>query len=231
MPDRDLIGSPDEPDPIALVRISRRARDHPRPSTVVAAARSAVRDPVIVILTLAGIGDWVSGNPVHSILLFAVAIALTGKASVDVEGRPRAAAQGGDGTAGRTGMFTRSHPLVVLGAVVYAVLVGGFARYSWPATVAVIVPGAAAIVVAWRSPASPATAVAPEPIGALAWASLFAALGLFELTNLLLQPSLTTDSYAHPTLSVLTDPLLATHPGRSVGFLLWLAGGWFLVRR
>ena len=57
------------------------------------------------------------------------------------------------------------------------------------------------------------------------------ALGLFELTNLLLQPSLTTDSYAHPTLSVMTDPVLASHPGRSAVLFLWLALGWFLFRR
>ncbi|MDP9342486.1 MAG: hypothetical protein M3Q23_10430 [Actinomycetota bacterium] len=57
------------------------------------------------------------------------------------------------------------------------------------------------------------------------------ALALWELTELLLQPSLRTDSPAHPTLSVLTDPVLATYPGRSVALLLWVAFGWFLVKR
>jgi hypothetical protein len=55
-------------------------------------------------------------------------------------------------------------------------------------------------------------------------------LGLWELTQLLLQPTLTTDSYAHPTISVLTDPLLASHVGRSILLFVWLAAGWFLVR-
>ena len=42
---------------------------------------------------------------------------------------------------------------------------------------------------------------------------------------------LTTDSYTHPTVSTLTDPVLATAPGRSVVLLAWLALGWYLVER
>ena len=57
------------------------------------------------------------------------------------------------------------------------------------------------------------------------------ALSLWELISLLLQPSLTTDSYAHPTISVLTDPVLASHPGRTIVLILWLAFGWFLLRQ
>jgi hypothetical protein len=63
------------------------------------------------------------------------------------------------------------------------------------------------------------------------WAAVFVALGLWELGAWLLQPSLTTGSPAHPTISILLDPLLGSHPGRSVGFAAWLALGWFLVRR
>ena len=48
---------------------------------------------------------------------------------------------------------------------------------------------------------------------------------------LLQQPSLTTDSYTHPTVSTLTDPVLATGPGRAVVLLAWLAFGWYLVER
>ena len=76
----------------------------------------------------------------------------------------------------------------------------------------------------------------PEPgpigtVGAVAWMSVFIGLGLWELTQLLLQPNLTTDSYAHPTISTLSDPIFATHPGRTIGLLVWLLFGWFLVRR
>jgi hypothetical protein len=46
-----------------------------------------------------------------------------------------------------------------------------------------------------------------------------------------LQPSITTDSYAHPTISTLTDPVLAASPGRSLVLAAWLAFGWYLVER
>jgi hypothetical protein len=232
VPNQDLSGPPEEPDPISHVRGEPRV-DLARLSVIAAAARSAVRNPVIVILVLAGIADALSGNPVHSILLFSVAIALAfaGEAPVVVDMPVHMGVVDGTATSARGNAW--SYPVLVLGMISYAVLVGGFGRYSWPATIAVIVPGAAAIVAAWRRPISrvPASARLDDTIGPTVWGSLLVALGLFELANLLLQPSLTTDSYAHPTLSVLTDPLLATHPGRSAALLLWLAGGWFLVRR
>ena len=48
---------------------------------------------------------------------------------------------------------------------------------------------------------------------------------------LLEQPNLATSSYAHPTISTLTDPLLSTWAGRSIVLAGWLALGWFLVER
>jgi hypothetical protein len=183
------------------------------------------RDPVVVILLLAGTFDWLSGNPIHSVLLFAVCLGL---------GRNAVLGEPGAGREPTLGLHahTRLSPVAVLGAVAYVVVVGGFGRYSWPATVAVVVPAATVLALVWRGP--PHLRPAPgrlDPGGALAWASVFLALALWELTELLLQPSLTTDSHAHPTLSVLTDPVLATHPGRSVALLLWLGFGWFLVKR
>jgi hypothetical protein len=181
------------------------------------------RDPVVVILLLAGTFDWLAGNAIHSVLLLAVALGL-GKDAV--LGEPR---EVGEPALGRSSGLS---PIVVLGAVGYAVVVGGFGRYSWPATVAVVIPAATVLGLAWRGPlhARP-TPGRVHPAGVLAWASVFVAIALWELTQLLLQPSLTTDSHAHPTLSVLTDPLLATHPGRSAALLLWVALGGFLVRR
>ncbi|MGZ4150540.1 MAG: hypothetical protein ACXVQJ_10895 [Actinomycetota bacterium] len=38
-------------------------------------------------------------------------------------------------------------------------------------------------------------------------------------------------STAHPTLSVLTDPLLASYAGRTLFLLAWLATGWYLLER
>jgi len=185
---------------------------------------------VVVALVLAGIFDGLSGNPVHSILLFAVALGLVAEAAGLVPA-PSLVPSDGPVAAASTGSVVRRHPVLTAGAIGYAILVGGFGRYSWPATAAVIVPGATAIALAWRTAPAPGTTISFDRAGTMAWASLFVALGLFELTNLLLQPSLTTDSYAHPTLSALTDPLLAAHPGRSIGLLVWLASGWFLLGR
>jgi hypothetical protein len=67
--------------------------------------------------------------------------------------------------------------------------------------------------------------------GTLAWVVVLVAGCLWELGALLQQPSLTTDSYSHPTISTLTDPLLAAAPGRAVLLLGWLAFGWYLVER
>jgi hypothetical protein len=181
-------------------------------------------DPVIIILALAGLFDGLAGNPVHAILLIAVALLLASNVDLPVlvEERSEAVAGPDDG-----------HPFVaVMIAVVYAVAVGAFERYSWPATVAVIAPGVVGLLMAFRATHSPGPE--PRPIGrhgAIAWASLFVALGIFELVNLLLQPDLATGSYAHPTLSTLLDPVLALHTGRSVLLFVWLTLGWYLVKR
>ena len=67
--------------------------------------------------------------------------------------------------------------------------------------------------------------------GTLVWAVVLVFGCLWELAALLLQPSITTDSYAHPTISTLTDPVLASSPGRSLVLAAWLALGWYLVER
>jgi hypothetical protein len=204
-----------------------------RPRRSLRRGAGAARDPVVVILVLAGIFDWLSGNGIHSLVLFSAAVALTwngvtartrgaGVATVAVDARLAPSLAPG----------TAPTFLFLAAAVPYALVVGGFARYSWPATLAVLVPGAVAIVLAWRGPLRPgAEPRRLHPAGVIAWASLFVAVSLWELTSLLLQPSLTTGSYDHPTISVMMDPVLAHHPGRTVVLFLWLVGGWFLVQR
>ncbi len=228
-----------EEDPIGSIRAERL----PLASTLL----GGLRDPVIVILVLAGTFDWLSGNPIHSILLLAAAFALARDASI----RRRAEfakAAGGPGLAGghapggaetgaravpfRAAFGDLSPRAVVIGAAAFAVIVGWFQRYSWPATATVVGVAAAGLALGWEEP--PREASGPVPLrasGVLAWASVFVGLALWELATLLLQPSLTTDSYAHPTLSVVTDPILATRPGRSIILFLWLMFGWFLVQR
>ncbi len=120
----------------------------------------------------------------------------------------------------------------VAGGVLFATVVGSFSRYSWPATVGVIGLATAVVAVSWRGPLRPR----PDPgklpwRGVMLWAGLLVAIGLWELAALFLQPGLAVTSYAHPTISALTDPLLISHAGRSVALAIWVGIGWFLAER
>lgn len=179
------------------------------------------------MLVVAGVFDLISGAPItHGGMLIAVALALAVDAvrrrsgvRAAVPARPRA-------------IEIQASPRWLVGVAAYALVVGSFARYSWPASVAVIVPAATGIVLAWEGPIRERPReVRLEPWGALPWAGVVVAFSAFELTNLFLQPSLTQGSYAHPTFSVVMDPVLASHAGRSLFLALWLLVGWFLVER
>ena len=114
----------------------------------------------------------------------------------------------------------------------YAVVVGSFSRYSWPATVAVIGLGAAVVLVGWQGPVLDRPVSGPLPRrGKALWGGLLVVGGSWELSALLQQPSLAVDSYAHPTISSLTDPMLGSYPGRSLALALWLGLGWLVIRR
>jgi hypothetical protein len=144
-----------------------------------------------------------------------------------------AAATAGDR---RSGGLARRRPLVILGGLacgaVYALVVGSFARYSWPATVPVIVLGTVVVMIGWRGPRRLRPVWGPVPVaGAVLWGAVFVAGCLWELSSLLEQPNLATSSYTHPTISTLTDPLLSTMTGRAVVLAAWLGLGWFLVER
>ena len=120
----------------------------------------------------------------------------------------------------------------VVAAIAYSLVVGWFPRYSWPATIAVAVPAAAAVLIAWRVAAdSPGEPGRLTRTGIAAWALVWAAAAAWELTALALQPTLGTDSPAHPTLSYLANPVLASAPARPAVLFGWLALGWYLARR
>jgi hypothetical protein len=194
------------------------------------AVGTVLRDPVVVILLLAGAAELLAGDPlVDALVLLTVAAAL---ARDRVRGRPPGGVPiAAPGWADRL-VRARPTPALVIGGLLYSVAAGGLARFSWPAMVAVAVPGVVGVASAWHAaPGPPAEAAPIRRGGAAGWAAVFVALGLWELGAWLLQPSLTTGSPAHPTISILLDPLLGSHPGRSVGFAAWLALGWFLVRR
>src|SRR5262249_57259593 len=98
--------------------------------------------------------DGISGNPIHSILLFGAAGSLVwdavrhqGELAADVPTTTRFRPSKGLGA------------LAVLGVLVYAIVVGGFARYSWPMTVSVVIP--AVLVLFAARPASVRSG--PEP--------------------------------------------------------------------
>jgi hypothetical protein len=125
----------------------------------------------------------------------------------------------------------------VLGGASYVVVVGSFSRYSWPATAAVVGLGAAVVISGWQGPRRARPAPGPLLAGTVPrrglalWGVVLVAGGLWELGSLLQQPTLTTSSYAHPTISTLTDPVLSVWSGRSVVLAGWLLLGWFLVER
>jgi hypothetical protein len=152
-------------------------------------------------------------------------------AVLTVAGAPPAPISGAPPATGR-----RRRPALLAaglaGGVLYAVVVGSFSRYSWPATVAVAGLGAVVVAIGWRGPRHTRPAPPRPPLtGLVLWGVLAVACCLWELWSLLEQPNLATSSYAHPTISTLTDPVLSTWAARSVVLAAWLGLGWFLVER
>jgi hypothetical protein len=199
-----------------------------------------IGDPVVVIFVLAGVFDLLSGDfLVHGLVLLAVAGGLVWDAA---RGRPREGAPPvgeppterpmprRDAASVTSARRRISWTAFAVPALAYAVIVGAFARYSWPASIAVLIPAAAAIAIAWRTP-SRGVSTTVGGRSASAWAVVFVALALWELAALLLQPSLTADSYAHPTISVLMDSVLASSIGRSAFLAVWLGVGRVLLDR
>src|SRR5437867_6997058 len=188
---------------------------------------AAARDPIIVaIFVLAGIFEVLSGDPVaHGAVLFAVAGLLIWDGLHRPHGQP-------DASPAEPSVKPRVTPPIVLAGLAFAAVAGTFGRYTWPSTISVVGPGAAGVAVAGRRPTRRATEpVGLDPWGTVSWVAVFLALALWELAALLLQPSLTTPSAGHPTISTLMDPVLASHLGRTITLILWLAFGWLLVER
>jgi hypothetical protein len=198
---------------------------------------TGARQPIVAILLLISFFTVLSGKPLDGLLLATVATALAWDAGLhSKQAAPARAAE----SPPQPGVWRlRARPprlrLVAIGsaaAVIYALTVGAFTRYSWPATAGVVGLGASVVVVGWGGP----TRQRPIPArfaraGTLTWATLFVGASVWELVALLMQPNIETSSYAHPTISTLTDPLLASAPGRSFALLLWIALGAYLVER
>jgi hypothetical protein len=195
--------------------------------------RAVLRDPIVIILFLAGLFDGLSDNWVHACVLWGV-VALIG---VDDARRHRGVAAPEEPLLGEE---SRGSPLrtvliqaiVIALALVYIGIGGTYERYTWPATLIIIGPAVLVVGLSWRGPLRRRAVPGPIPLaGVVAWTALFVVAGLWELGALLAQPSLRADSYAHPTISYLMDPILSEHFGRSVVLGVWLALGWWLMNR
>jgi hypothetical protein len=203
-----------------------------RPTGRAVAALAGLRAPVVWVLLAIAFFTSISGKPVDGVLMLIVAVGMAWDA-----GRRALRHPGTDAATVRADRLSRSRRRFVtiallMGAVAYAVVVGSFSRYSWPTTAAIIALGTVVVLIGWHGPVRARPDGGRLPVaGTLAWLAVLVAGCLWELSALLQQPSLTTDSHAHPTISTLTDPLLATSPGRSVVLLAWVAFGWYLVER
>jgi hypothetical protein len=204
-----------------------------RPAARLGSAFAGLRHPIVVILLAIAFFTSISGKPVDGVLMLIVAVALawdTGRRAGDA-GRGQAAADRPRPLAGSGRWRVLALAGLLAGGAAYAVVVGSFSRYSWPATAGIVGLGTVVVLTGWQG-ARRQRAASPLPmVGTALWAGLGVAGGLWELGTLLAQPSLTTDSYAHPTLSTLTDPVLASWGGRAAVLAAWLLLGWFLVER
>jgi len=103
---------------------------------------------------------------------------------------------------------------------------------SWPATAGVIGLGAGVVIIGWGGPTRRRDIPGPfSRTGVLPWGSFLLAGCLWELGALVGQPTFAQSSYAKPTISTLTEPLLSTSLGRIVALLGWIGFGAFLVER
>jgi len=198
------------------------------------------REPVVWILLAIAFFTSISGKPVDGVLMLIVAIGLAWDAGRRARNRWAAGGSADPGQPAEPRPASRAagrHRVLVVAALLaggaaFAGVVGSFIRYSWPATAGIICLGTAVVLIGWHGPLRQRQVRGRLPVvGTLMWAVVLVFGGLWELAALLLQPSITTDSYAHPTISTLTDPVLAASPGRSLVLAAWLAFGWYLVER
>jgi hypothetical protein len=196
---------------------------------------SGLGQPIVLILLLIAFFTTISGKPLDGFLMLTVASLLVWDAARTRLGYQQMRMPGA--ALAPAPPARRSRRLLVGGSwasagLVYAGIVGSFKRYSWPATGAVVALGCLMVAIGWQGPQRDRARLTGTALRRVwLWAVVLVAGGLWELSSLLQQPHLTTDSYAHPTISALTDPLLASHPGRSLALGGWLLIGWFLAGR
>ena len=120
---------------------------------------------------------------------------------------------------------------ILLGALLclgYGLLVGRWALASAQVILAVAVPGLLILPLAWRV-GPPGENRAPRT--KWVWAGVMILVCLWELISFLSQPDPQTDSYDHPTLSAILNPMFQHESFRVVVLTVWLAIGFWLARR
>jgi len=121
---------------------------------------------------------------------------------------------------------TTSWQRVALAAAVlaYALVAAACQPLTWPALVAVLLPGVPLVWLGLRREPPGGTPLGRRSVAV--WLGIVAVGAAGELALRLGPNDLT-----YPTLSTLADPALATYPGRVAGYLLWIGTGLWLVRR
>jgi hypothetical protein len=179
-----------------------------------------LREPTVLVLTVAGIVHIIRRNPFDTILFF-------GTVAVIVLDRLRRVPA--PGPPARIGSSRGRRRVAAAGLVLYAVIAGGWQLNTWPMKVALVVPGllSAALITARRVEDAGAPRVGRGWIG---WVAIGVAIALWELTSFILQPNPIDSSYAHPTISAIVSLWLDGWAGRTIFLLFWSAAGWWLIR-
>ncbi len=187
-----------------------------------------LEDPVAWILVIAGVVELISGGTAaRGAILFAGAALILADRVLRDRRRPRhmfhiRAASFQEVLEGRGPV------VVIVGA---AALLAVFAVHTYPLTLVTGLVGVGVVGWAWLTTPDVVTRQRPSVRGLLVWGGVFLALGLWELTALLGQPTLAETSADHPTISFLLEPILATYAGRAAALVLWALAGRGLVRR
>jgi hypothetical protein len=120
-----------------------------------------------------------------------------------------------------------ARPTVLVPVLLLLALVGGwFPSFSLVATGYVLALGGALVALGSTGRVPRRASPARLTRGAGWWLLPVLLLGLVELVDLL-----AGSTPAHPSVSGVLDPVLATYPGRVLGYVAWLGAFWTLVRR
>jgi hypothetical protein len=182
------------------------------------------RDLPILIIIIAGLFHFARGAEVDGLVFVTIGVGLV---VAELRDRP--------GPSPRAGREPLGVQWILAGALLCVgngVVVGGWAPASAPVVLAVAVPGLLILPLALRV-GSPRPAGRSDRPGQAKWlwAAALVVVCLWELFSFLSQPNAQTDSYDHPTLSAILNPLFASPAVRSVVLIAWLATGLWLARR